>query len=167
MCYEIGWMCMYLFVAIWLPLNEQRWGFLKHFIFLKRFVHAPYLRGACTYTQQFDNWQFKQLQCLLVTKPLLSWYLIVKFLSYVLLPLCLGLAWFLIGTVTHDWRLPGLNGELWKSVPAWEARLPLKNNQNMAIMHDKNLYIIHYKFLNFSIGVLPPPFVFFYMCFDQ
>lgn len=45
--------CMYLFVAIWLPLNEQRWGFLKHFIFLKRFVHASFSPGARTYKQQF------------------------------------------------------------------------------------------------------------------
>jgi len=58
-------------------------------------------------------------------------------LSYVLFPLCLGLAWFLISALTHDSRLPGLNVEFWKSVAAWEAWLPLKFHQNVAIMCDK------------------------------
>lgn len=110
---------------------------------LSRLVHT-HIRN------DFDSWQFKQLQCLLVTKPLLSCYLIVKFLSYVLLPLCLGLTWFLICALTHDCRLPGLNGEFWKSVAAWEAWLPLIFHQNVAIMHDK---IVLFVFLYFNMVV--------------
>lgn len=46
--YLIGCVCMYLFVAIWLPLNEQRWGFLKHFIFFKTLCACLFL-AWCTH----------------------------------------------------------------------------------------------------------------------